>query len=328
VAAGALVVAVLGGTAVVAQRLDGRGAAAVEPATAAREGQPGNAGAAASHPPVFVAAALPPEPEAEPGGPGNQPALAAAAAPGSERPAQAAEETGARWARVAPFSGVRWRGDVPEVEVAGTWAELVSLDGTAADRIVAFCKDRYRRPDSLWRKRFSEDLVEVLSGMGQPPAEKVVLGLESLTDGERRTVVAAMTKENRKRVWERNQAGQPPPQPRSMVDAFARVSPFSGLKFRGDAIDVEVDGAWYRLAAVNGVSVERQVAFAREKFGGRWRKRIAEDPVEVLTGMGVTVGTKVDLALEEPGSNKRIERRDVPLTEDNRRRVKEMWEKP
>jgi hypothetical protein len=227
---------------------------------------------------------------------------------------------------VAPFSGVRWRGDVPEVEVAGVWAELLAIDGTAADRIVAFCKERYPRPDDLWRKRFSEDLPEALAAMGKPPSERVALELQDLSGGGRRTVQAPMTKENRRRVWERNQSGQAP-RP-SILDRFARVSPFSGLKFRGPAIEVEVSGAWYRLVAVNGATADRMIASAKEKFGAQWQKRIAEDLVEVLTGMGVTVGTKVDLVLEDPRSNKRVERRDVPLTEENRRKVKATWESP
>ena len=44
-----------------------------------------------------------------------------------------------------------------EVEVGGVWVELLSIDGLAADRIVAFCKERYPRPDGLWRKRFYDE---------------------------------------------------------------------------------------------------------------------------------------------------------------------------
>lgn len=315
VAVGALVVAVLAGAAAVAPRFAGGDRAA-----SLQEGPSRSPGPGLTRPPVFVAAPVSPGSESGPEGP----AALAASAPGQESQAQAAGEKGAK---VAPFTGVRWRGDVPEVEVGGVWVELLSIDGVAADRIVAFCKERYPRPDGLWRKRFSEDLPEVMTGLGKPPAERVVLECKSLSDGGRRTVTAPMTKENRRRVWERNQAGQPAAAP-SMVDRFARVSPFSGLKFRGEAMDVEVAGAWYRLGAVNGVTAERLVAFAKEKFGGRWQKRVAEDPVEVLAAMGVTAGTKVDLVLEELGSKKRVERKDVPLTEENRRRVKEMWDKP
>jgi hypothetical protein len=211
--------------------------------------------------------------------------------------------------------------------VAGTWAELVSIDGTPAARIVAFCQEHYPQRGDLWRKRFGEDLVEVLSAMGHPPGDRVRLELKTLPEGGRRTIELPMTRENRQRIWQRNQAASAPA---SIVDRFARVSPFAGLKFRGEAIDVQLqaDGPWYRLAAVSGVPAERLVAFAKEKFGAAWQKRVAEDLVEVLTGMGVNVGTKVDLAVEDLASKKRVERRDVPLTEENRRRVREMWQKP
>ena len=62
---------------------------------------------------------------------------------------------------------------------------------------------------------------------------------------------------------------------------------------------------------MNGVTAERLVAFAKQRFEGRWQKRVAEDLVEVLGGMKVNVGTKVDLQLEELASKKRVERRDV-----------------
>jgi RNA polymerase sigma factor (sigma-70 family) len=321
VATGALAVAVLGGAAVVAGRFDGGDLAGrAESGRMAAVDLPAGA---PSRPPVFLAAPSPPSPPSDPGAPAGATTTATAApsaAPSTQGQAPPAAET---WSRLAPFTGVRWRGDVPEVEAAGSWAELVSIDGIEAGRIVAFCKQRYPRPEALWRKRFSEDLVDVLTGMGKPPGAQVVLEVKSLSDGKRRTVEASMTKENRRRVWERNM--EPGPAPGSIIDVFARVSPFTGLKFRGEAIDVEVDGGWYRLVAVNGVTAERLVAFAKQRFEGRWQKRVAEDLVEVLGGMKVNVGTKVDLQLEELASKKRVERRDVPLTEANRQRVKQTW---
>jgi RNA polymerase sigma factor (sigma-70 family) len=250
--------------------------------------------------------------------------------------------------KTAPFSGLRWQdGDVPEVLVNGTWSRLDGIDAVAAADIVRFCKQRFparpgQPPERLWRKRFSEDLVDVLTAMGHAPRALVTLRL--LREGSPRpeSVTAEMTRENRQRLWRANQeaepgpAAQPAPAARSAahapapspMDRWARVSPFTGVAFRGEAIDVEVDGAWYGLVSMAGVTSERLVAVARQRFGEAWKKRLAEDPVEVLvaaTGSGP--GTAVDLTLAPPGGGAggRIHKRGVALTEENRRRVKQTW---
>ena len=51
------------------------------------------------------------------------------------------------------------------------------------------------------RKRFAEDLVELLAKMGHEPQWEVTLGLET-SDGEIEQVKVMMTEENRERVRE------------------------------------------------------------------------------------------------------------------------------
>jgi RNA polymerase sigma factor (sigma-70 family) len=330
-------------------------------------------------PPAFVVA--------EPGGPSSGPdqnelALAAVVAePGTDM-------ADPPRARLAPFTGVRWRGEIPEVEVGGAWWELLSIDGVPAARIVAFCKERYGRPaDLLWRKRFSEDLVEVLAGMGKPPAAQVSLGLRSLTDGRQSLVQSPMNSENRQRVWLKNQqshapaadrpssatdtpssaataskpssgtadkptsgtadkpsagadkptsgtAGKPSggadktPDPTSKPPAasdFQRVSPFTNLRFEADGIRVELEGAWYQLLRFQDIPTDRLISFAKERYGARWNKRIAEDPAELLVDIGARPGPTVDLQLEDLATGRTAERRAVPMTRENRRRLKDAW---
>lgn len=62
----------------------------------------------------------------------------------------------------APFDAVRWRDSVPEVQVKGTWYELLALNDVPVEEIVNFCKQRYGR---IWRKRFEEDLPIALDHM-------------------------------------------------------------------------------------------------------------------------------------------------------------------
>jgi len=85
----------------------------------------------------------------------------------------------------SPFAAVRWRDSEPEVRVGEEWFQLVSLDGITAGDIVKFSQSSY---DDKWRKRFEEDLVEVLFRMGHEPKDAVPLVLQSLTSTERVTL--------------------------------------------------------------------------------------------------------------------------------------------
>ena len=111
--------------------------------------------------------------------------------------------TAQRYAKLAPFDGLRWNGDEPEVMVDETWYRLVAIDGTKQTEILAFCKKTWR---GRWQKRFSEDLVEVLSRMGHPPGKTVDLGVRELSGGGKKTLRGvAMTEARRKELWAANQ---------------------------------------------------------------------------------------------------------------------------
>ena len=83
--------------------------------------------------------------------------------------------TKSEYAKVAPFSGVRWENDRPIVKVRSKWSRLESIDGLPVDRIMEFARREF---GDQARKRFAEDLVEVLSTMGRTPKWKVSLKLE------------------------------------------------------------------------------------------------------------------------------------------------------
>jgi CubicO group peptidase (beta-lactamase class C family) len=102
------------------------------------------------------------------------------------------------YAKVAPFSGVRWENDRPIVLVEDRWAPLVSIDGLPIDRVLEFSQKEF---DDKARKRFAEDLVELLAKMGHEPWWEVTLGLEA-SDGQIEHVKVMMTEENRDRVRE------------------------------------------------------------------------------------------------------------------------------
>ena len=100
------------------------------------------------------------------------------------------------YAKVAPFTGVRWEDGRPIVEVQGRWAVLATIDGIPIEQVMEFAQQEFGEKAP---KRFAEDLVELLSKMGHEPAWEVTLGLED-DDGRVEEVQVMMTKENRDRL--------------------------------------------------------------------------------------------------------------------------------
>ncbi|MFT5322570.1 MAG: CubicO group peptidase (beta-lactamase class C family) [Planctomycetaceae bacterium] len=86
--------------------------------------------------------------------------------PGPE-PVQQAE-----YPKKSPFNAVRWQETQPEVRLGKEWFKPVSLNKIPAAEIVAFSQETY---GDQWRKRFEEDLVELLTRMKHPPQDKVTL---------------------------------------------------------------------------------------------------------------------------------------------------------
>jgi serine/threonine protein kinase len=85
------------------------------------------------------------------------------------------------WWRVgAPFEDVRWVRDSPEVQVDGEWYALVAIDDLRSAYMVGFCQQTERR---AWRKRFSEELVQVLNRLGHWAIGPVDLTLRDLETG-------------------------------------------------------------------------------------------------------------------------------------------------
>jgi CubicO group peptidase (beta-lactamase class C family) len=109
--------------------------------------------------------------------------------------ADGAQPQPVEYAKQSPFAAVRWKQSHPEVEVGGEWFKLVSLDEIPASEIVTFSKRNY---GDLWRKRFEEDLVELLTRMGHPLRDKVTLVVQPPDSTETQTLDdVPMTEANR-----------------------------------------------------------------------------------------------------------------------------------
>lgn len=105
-----------------------------------------------------------------------------------------------QWEKASPFTAVKWDDqEQPMVEFKGRWYGLKKLDAHTTEELLHFCQQTY---GDRWQKRFSEDLVEVLTAMGTPPDSRVKLVL--LDDEEEVEVMGTYTLENRQKVLEYN----------------------------------------------------------------------------------------------------------------------------
>lgn len=85
--------------------------------------------------------------------------------------------------------------------------ELLAVDGFSIGELMRMAQMQHGRK---WKKRLSEDLVEVLWGMNHVPGRTVDLQLNDPETGQIRTVVGAeMTEANRNELYQDNEHNQP-----------------------------------------------------------------------------------------------------------------------
>ena len=109
--------------------------------------------------------------------------------------------------RVSPFSAVRvGTDDRLEVRTSDGFFVLKSINGIAAEDLVAFAQREYTSRPLLWVKRIGEDLQEVLHAMGPGLTCPTVVELtdEAATMVESHTLEC--TRANRKAALQYNQA--------------------------------------------------------------------------------------------------------------------------
>jgi CubicO group peptidase (beta-lactamase class C family) len=132
----------------------------------------------------------------------------------------------AEYPKRAPFTSVGWQGYKPVVKIGDEWLTLISLDGVTADDIVAFSRRTYK---DLWRKRFQEDLVELLAKMGHEPKDTVQLVVSPPGSSEKRTLKdVPMTEANRQAI--KASAGQSEP---AIAAPVIEVAPEVLKKYEG-----------------------------------------------------------------------------------------------
>ena len=104
-------------------------------------------------------------------------------------------------------------------------------------------------------------------------------------------------------------------------EPFPKLSPFTQVSCHDDNAVVVFSGKRYELISIDGLQAIQILEFCHKTYAARWEKRFAEDLVEVLSGMGKTVGNSVDLVLKDLDTDEVIKVSDAPMTTENRRSV-------
>jgi serine-type D-Ala-D-Ala carboxypeptidase/endopeptidase len=102
-----------------------------------------------------------------------------------------------------------------------------------------------------------------------------------------------------------------------------KLSPFTAVRFEDEKVIVAYDGQTYQWLELNGLKVEDIAASSKKQFGGLWQKRISEDLVEVLWGMGHKPGNMVKLRLVDLKTKQDVVVENAPMTKKNRDAIKE-----
>jgi hypothetical protein len=175
----------------------------------------------------------------------------------------------ASWARLAAYTDIVWPDSTPgrpSVRLGDAWFELVSVDGVPVPEIIAAARQSF---GAGWQKRFDEDLVEVMGGMGRTVGPTVTLGLRSPGAGEVVTRTAPMNAQNRAAMMRAKiaRAGGPAAYVGAAVTAArARPTQMTGADVAQDlaALQREMESRWAYLRA-NSVDYGTAIARLRER---------------------------------------------------------------
>lgn len=101
--------------------------------------------------------------------------------------------------KASPFTAVKWKSNQPIVKFNAAWYHLEKLNIYTTKELLDFCKKEFGKK---WKKRFSEDLIEVLKAMGAKSNKKVNLILSNGTQVQ--NAIGTYTFKNRQKVLNYN----------------------------------------------------------------------------------------------------------------------------
>lgn len=101
------------------------------------------------------------------------------------------------WKKVSPFEAVEWKQQRVNVSVDEKWYKLESINGYSLSQILSSSKRQYHEK---WKKRFIEDIYEVLEGLDALTGMVVEVEMRT-TEGVLEKKSLTMTTEKRAKTW-------------------------------------------------------------------------------------------------------------------------------
>ncbi|WP_299121356.1 S41 family peptidase [uncultured Tenacibaculum sp.] len=134
--------------------------------------------------------------------------------------------------KASPFMAVKWENNQPIVQFENVWYSFEKLDNFTRDKILNFCKKEFGHK---WKKRFSEDLVEVLQGLNYTPNQKVQLTLSK--KGISKEYTGVFTAENRKKCLLYNRAQKNSKPVKKALKEVSKMQAIDDLKQFSDILN-------------------------------------------------------------------------------------------
>ena len=106
------------------------------------------------------------------------------------------------------------------------------------------------------------------------------------------------------------------------AQGYPNLAPYSAIRWNAsETPEARIGGTWQILLSIDDLSIGEIVAFAQQRYGGLWQKRIDEDLVQVLSEIGHPPGETVRLTVRDTETGAETLLDPVPLTAENRRAV-------
>lgn len=109
---------------------------------------------------------------------------------------------------------------------------------------------------------------------------------------------------------------------------YPKLAPYPALRWNGDVPEVQVEGRWCELRAIDAIAATDLVTFCKQKYAAKWQKRFAEDLVQVLSEFGAPPGSAVSLTVRDLADGTAKVLPNVPLTEANRNALRDSADQP
>jgi RNA polymerase sigma factor (sigma-70 family) len=196
--------------------------------------------------------------------------------------------------KLAPFSGIRWHENVPEVEVNKIWYELLAIDGFTISQL--HNSQKYNA-DPNWKKHFAEDLVEVMMQLHHEPGSAVDLQVRTLDPAKTTTTLQQipLTSANRDAlmVWPGDN----------------QLYLFANLRWTSGTPEVLIGDTWYELLSVEKETTGRLITSSRSTAGDAWQQHFQQQILDDLRAKNKGIPAAAEILAKTLDTNE-----DVTIT--------------